>query len=112
MLNKIRIGPINDNIDFKPLLRNLSAKFVVADKGYDNKENRKYVLTKKAYPHIPRRIYSWITYERLGVPLKFNESIYHQRSKVDTVFSAIKRKYGSIVSSKSFDSQKKEVICR
>lgn len=109
---KIRRGPRNDNIDFKPMLKNLSAKFVVADKGYDSKENRKYVLRMKAYPHIPRRIYSGSTYERLGVKLKFDETIYHQRSKIESVFSAIKRKYGSIIRSRSFNQQKKEIICR
>lgn len=110
---KIRRGPRNDNIDFKSLLKNLSAKFIVADKGYDSKENRYFVLRKlKAYPHIPRRITSGATYERAGVKLKFNEGIYHQRSKVESVFSAIKRKYGSIIRAKSFESKKKEIICK
>lgn len=107
---KIRRGPRNDNIDFKRLLRDLKMKYVVADKGYDSKANRKYALQKKAYPHIPRRIYSGATYEKLGVKLKFNEKIYHQRSKVETVFSVIKRKYGSIVKGRSFASQEKEII--
>jgi len=110
---KIRLGPRNDNIDFQSVLKNLSAKFVVADKGYDSRANRYFVLRRlKAYPHIPRRIYSGATYERTGVKLKFDETIYHQRSKVETVFSVIKRKYGSIVLSKRFDTQKKEVIFR
>ena len=113
LAEKIRRGPRNDNIDFKSVLKNLSAKFVVADKGYDSRENRYFVLRNmKAYPHIPRRITSGATYERAGVKLKFNESIYHQRSKVESVFSAIKRKYGSIIRSRSFESQKKEIICR
>jgi len=112
LAEKIRRGPRNDNIDFKPVLKNLSAKFVVADKGYDSRENRRFVLRMKAYPHIPRRITSGATYEKIGVKIKFNESIYHQRSKVESVFSAIKRKYGSIIRSRSFSQQKKEIICR
>ena len=110
---KIRLSPRNDNIDFKSVLKNLSAKFVVADKGYDSKANRYFVLRKmKAYPHIAKRKTSGTTYERTGVKLKFDERIYHQRSKVETVFSVIKRKYGSMVLSKRFDTQKKEVIFR
>lgn len=110
---KIRLGPRNDNIDFKSVLKNLSAKFVVADKGYDSRENRYFVLRKlKAYPHIKKRITSGATYERTGVKMKFDEDIYHQRSKAETVFSVIKRKYGSVVLSKRFDTQKKEVIFR
>ena len=110
---KIRLGPRNDTIDFKSVLKDLSAKFVVADKGYDSRTNRYFVLRKmKAYPHIARRIVSGATYERAGVKLKFDEDIYHRRSKAETVFSVIKRKYGSIVLSKRFDTQKKEMIFR
>ena len=61
---------------------------------------------------IPYRITSGINYERVGIPFKFHKEIYHQRSKVETVFSAIKRKYGSFILSKSFESQKKELIFR
>jgi hypothetical protein len=113
LAEKIRRGPRNDNIDFKSVLKSLSAKFVVADKGYDSKENRYFVLrSMKAYPHIPYRKWSGVNYERTGVKLEFDESIYHQRSKVESVFSAIKRKYGSIIRSRSFNQQKKEIICR
>ena len=110
---KIRIGPRNDNIDFESVMKNIKCKFVVADKGYDSKSNRYFVLRKmKSYPHIPYRKISGRDYERLGVPLIFDEKIYHQRSKVETVFSVIKRKYGCFVLSKSFETQKKEILMR
>jgi len=110
---KIRLGPRNDNIDFKSVMKNINCKYVVADKGYDSKSNRYFVLRNmKAYPHIPYRKISGRTYERAGVPLKFDKKIYHQRSKVETVFSVIKRKYGSSVLSKSFETQKKELLFR
>ncbi len=110
---KIRLGPRNDNIDFEPVMKNINCNYVVADKGYDSKSNRYFVLrAMKSYPHIPYRKISGRTYEKAGVPLKFNEKIYHQRSKVETVFSVIKRKYGSVVLSKSFETQKKEVLLR
>jgi len=102
---KIRLGPRNDHIDFESVMEGVNCKFVVADKGYDSKSNRYFVLRKmKAYPHIPYRKMSGRNYERAGVPLIFNEKIYHQRSKVETVFSVIKRKYGCFVLSKSFDT--------
>ena len=110
---KMRLGPRNDHIDFESVMKNVNCKFVVADKGYDSKSNRYFVLRKmKAYPHIPYRKISGRTYERAGVPLKFDEKIYHQRSKVETVFSVIKRKYGCFVLSRSFDTQKKELLMR
>ena len=113
LAQKIRLGPRNDNIDFESVMKNIDCKFVVADKGYDSKSNRYFVLRNmKAYPHIARRITSRITYEKTGVKLKFNKKLYHQRSKVETVFSVIKRKYGSFVLSKSFETQKKELLFR
>ena len=110
---KIRIGPRNDNIDFERVMKNVKCKYVVADKGYDSKKNRYFVLRDmKAYPHIPYRKRSGKTYEKAGTPLKFDKKIYHQRSKVETVFSVIKRKYGSQILSKSFETQKKELLIR
>ena len=113
MSHKTRLGPRNDTIDFPSVMRSITCDFVVADKGYDSKRNRYFVLRNmKAYPHIPYRKMSGRTYERLGVPLKFDKKIYHQRSKVETVFSVVKRKYGDYVLSKSFETQKKELITR
>ena len=60
----------------------------------------------KAYSHISYGKMSGRTYEKAGVPLKFDKKIYHQRSKAETVFSVIKRKYGSFVLSKSFEIQR------
>ena len=110
---KIRIGPRNDHIDFENVMKGIRCEYVVADKGYDSKKNRYYVLRNMgAYPHIPYRKTSGKTFERIGVPIKFNKKIYNQRSKVETVFSVIKRKYGSHILSKSFESQKKELLMR
>ena len=110
---KVRIGPRNDNIDFESIMRDVKCEFVVADKGYDSRKNRYFVLRKmKAYPHIPKRITSGATYIHKRTKLKFDEKIYHQRSKVETVFSVVKRKYGSWILSRSFETQKKEVILR
>ena len=110
---KIRIGPRNDNIDFENVIKTVKCKYVVADKGYDSKKNRYFVLRKmKAYPHIPYRKTTGRVYEKLGIPLKFNKKIYHQRSKVESVFSVIKRKYGSEILSRSFETQKKELLFR
>ncbi len=110
---KIRLGPRKDNIDFESVMKDIKCRFVVADKGYDSKSNRYFVLRNmKAYPHIPYRKISGRNYESAGVPLIFDEKIYHQRSKVETVFSVIKRKYGCFVLSKSFETQKKEILIR
>jgi len=114
LAQKIRLGPRNDNLDFKKVMKNIQCKYVVADKGYDSRSNRLFVLNNlKAYPHIPYRKYSGVTYTNNGTKKVIcNDKIYHQRSKVETVFSVIKRKYGSFVLSKSFETQKRELLMR
>ena len=113
MSQKIRLGPRNDNIDFVSALKDVKCDYVVADKGYDSKKNRRFVLRQmKSYPQIPYRSISPVYRLNGGAKLKFHKQIYHQRSKVETVFSVIKRKYGSCILSKSFESQKKELIFR
>ena len=114
LAQKIRLGPRNDNIDFERVMKDISCKYVVADKGYDSRSNRLFVLNNlKAYPHIPYRKYSGVTYTNNGTKKVIcNNKIYHQRSKVETVFSVIKRKYGSFVLSKTFETQKRELLIR
>ena len=113
MANKIRLSPRNDTIDFISVLKDLKCDYVVADRGYDSKKNRRFVLRQmKAHPQIPYRSISPVYRLNGGAKLKFHKQIYHQRSKVETVFSVIKRKYGNFILSKSFESQKKELIFR
>jgi len=113
MSNKIRLSPRNDTIDFVSVLKDLRCDFVVADRGYDSKKNRRFVLRQmKAYPEIPYRSISPTYRFRGGAKLEFHKEIYHQRSKVECVFSVIKRKYGNFILSKTFESQKKELIFR
>jgi len=102
----------NDTIDFKYLVKDLSVKQVIADKGYDSKSNRQFVINKlKAIPIIPKRHYKEF-YGYLRGLKKISGKDYHQRSKVETVFSVIKRKYGSVLRTRSFVMQKVEIISK
>ena len=113
MANKIRLSPRNDTIDFMSVLKDLKCDYVVADRGYDSKKNRRFVLRQmRASPQIPYRSISPVYRLNGGAKLKFHKQIYHQRSKVETVFSVIKRKYGNFILSKNFESQKKELFFR
>ena len=110
---KIRKKLRNDHIDFEYLLKDLKVKMVLGDKGYDSKNNRLFVVRKlKAIPNIPYRITSGPTYIKGKKAIKFDKRTYHQRSKVETVFSVIKRKYGSVLRNKSFTTQQVELISK
>ena len=112
LMHKIRRKLRHDTQDFKYLLKDLQFKQVVADKGYDDKKLRRYVINKKkALPIIPLKnhtnFYGYIKQKK-----KINGKDYHQRSKVETVFSVIKRKYGSVLRCKSYATQQVELISK
>lgn len=110
---KIRRDYKRCNIEFRDILKELKVDYVVADKGYSSRENRNFVLYKlNAIPFIPYKKNEWTYKFRDGKRLRFDEKIYHQRSKVETIFSVIKRKYGSILKGRSFVAQNIELICK
>ena len=115
----IHKSPRHDNRDFMLLIPRTEAKTVCADKGYDSNENHKFVmLNLKAKSLIAIKNYgnkkhrNWRKDWRKIAAKQFNEKEYHQRSKIETIFSCIKRKYGSRLKARDFYSQKKEVICK
>lgn len=68
--------------------------------------------TVKEKPNIPHRNRSDFTYIKGSKPLLFDRKSYHQRSKVETVFSVIKRKYGSVLRNRSYATQQVELISK
>ena len=112
MTYKIRKKLRHDTLDFKHLLKKITCKQVIADKGYDSKTNRKFVINKlRAIPIIPARCHTNF-YGYLRGKMKIDGKNYHQRSKVETVFSVIKRKYGSVLRCRSNSTQRVELISK
>ena len=119
---KFRKGPSNDSPDFprvleKVLPAGLPVKLVVADKGYDAESNHAYAReVLGARTMIPVRyrgpgIRVGGRYRRRNLR-DFDEDAYHQRAKVETVFSVEKRKMGSHVLARVPSQQHKELIFR
>lgn len=116
---KIRKAPAHDNIDFLHLTRKtikaVNVLSLSADKAYDARNNFEFLAFHKIKAVIPirniqrKRIMGF--YRRKAFS-EFDMQLYHQRSKVESVFSAMKRKYGSVLFSKSFNLQRKELICK
>jgi hypothetical protein len=115
---EIHKSPRHDTKDFIPLLKGIKASFVCADKGYDSYKNHKFVI-KKLEAKSLIKIKNYTTKNRIArhgrkyrekARKEFNNKIYHQRSKVETIFSVIKRKYGSCLKARTFNTQKKEVL--
>lgn len=115
----IHKSPRHDNKDFMILMCNMKIKTVCADKGYDSNENHRFVMQDlKAKSLIAIKNYSnkkhrnWKKDWRRVALKQFDEKEYNQRSKVETIFSCVKRKYGSSLRARDFYSQKKEVLCK
>jgi len=123
---KLRKSPSNDNKDFKPILKKtnkiVDVKMVLADKGYDSENNLCFVKNNlNAEPIIPvRGGNSSPLKSRNGGKLRKKmylslekdpavQKKYHQRSKVETVFSVIKRKFGDELYARNINMRKKEV---
>lgn len=119
---KFRRGPSNDSPDFvrvleKVLPAQLPVRLVVADKGYDAESNHEY-----AREVLGARTMIPVRYRGPGIRVggrfrrrnhrEFDEDAYHQRAKVETVFSVEKRKMGSHVLARVPSQQHKELIFR
>jgi len=117
---RVRLMPSNDNRDFKPLMEKaavFSPSTVCADKAYDAEQNLRFLKAKGIEALIPvrtgqckphrtklrkRLLKLWNTKPSL-------EKRYHQRSKLETIFSVIKRRLGGCLRSRLHTTMKREV---
>jgi len=113
---RIRKKRRHDNADFKPLLEKIKANAIVADRGYDSEMN--HVISE-------RHGIKFIAPLRNNVPVcrtsglhrkflkrNFPFHIYRERNKCESIFSALKRRYGSAVNGRTFATQKNELMFR
>jgi len=95
----------------KDLIKDLKIKYLIGDKGYDSKYTRGFTIRKlKAIPVIPSAYHN--NFYGYMHNKKISGANYHQRSKVETVFSVIKRKYGSVLRNRSYATQQVELIIK
>ena len=99
---------------FMPVVRESAeiadVKYVAADKGYDGNFNHHFVmkyLNAQSLICIKKTKFKKHWIKKLAEK-QFDKKLYHQRSKIETIFSVIKRKYGSSVYGKSGLTQKRE----
>lgn len=110
---KIRKSISHDSRDFKFLVKKLKCNHVIADKGYDSKDLRKFVVCKlNAKAHIPFRNITGRAKKGRFIPLLPDKKIYSKRAIVENIFFCIKRKYGHVLRNKSFATQKAELISK
>lgn len=113
LTQRIRKSRAHDTRDFKPLCQDLKCQHITADKGYDSKELRKFVIHKiKATPHIPYRKFSSCPKRGPRKIFPPNPKIYNKRPIIENIFFCIKQKYGSSLKNRSHTTQKVELISK
>lgn len=115
---KTRLKRRHDIVDAKPTLNKSrlvgKIKNVVADRGYDSEDLMTFIKdTLKAEPIIDLKYMDKPLSKTGGSNRKqlkkdFPLKTYHQRSKVETVNSTIKRKFGSTIHARNGKTQKQE----
>lgn len=116
---------VNDTVMFRPLVAASAAAFsieeVSADKAYLSHDNFAAVAALGGTAYVPfksntvevkddsewSRMYHLFSYDRERFLAH-----YHRRSNVESTFSAIKRKFGDSLRSRSDQGQINEVLCK
>jgi transposase len=106
----------------KTTARNFKMREVSADMAYSSRKNLKVVASLGAVPYIPFKKGSTKKSRGSMIWSKMKEYFdehkeefmkhYHKRSNAESVFSMIKRKFGSHLYSKSEIGQINELLCR
>jgi hypothetical protein len=114
---KLRRGPNNDNIDFIPVAGKADSfkPLGIADKAFDDESNHVFLREElNALSIIPARnedIPIWRTKGKYRKEMKrgYSKRMYHQRSKVETVFYVIKKSMGDDIMSIKTKAQNNEM---
>jgi hypothetical protein len=115
----------NSKKNDSPFLRKLLELFaslglVIVDKGYSNKTNAKYVAKKQGAFFSPFKknaqptglnIWAYL-YKLWKVFPSLCKAIYNHRSKVEAVFSALKKRYGDQLFSRKWYMRRREMAMR
>lgn len=120
-------GAANDSPHLKKLLLDSVKKFnireISADAGYLSKKNTKLIARVGAVPYIMGKkninisstgiITPWVGMLRLWKHHQmFFAEHYHQRSNIESTFSALKRKFNDFCRCKKPESQENEILCK
>jgi len=108
-----RVRPSHDINDVKVLMEKCEGiKYLLADKAYGAEWVHEYCFDRGIKTVIPAKINAKRGFYRKKQMKNYSEEEYHQRSNIESGFSAIKRKYGGFVRGKSLVSVNSELSCK
>ena len=109
---RLRCRPAGDTKDVAWLLRSVRAKTLVADKGYDAEQVHEHLFYQGIKALIPLRKNARKGFFRMKASRTFNLRVYHRRSMVESVFSSLKRKFGTSLKCRTARPMRAEIFCR
>jgi hypothetical protein len=116
LVTKIRKKRRSDFTDFIPMfnkIKHFKFEYFVADKGYDSDKNHKLIYENGAISQIKTREFAKGRHRkrfREQAKKDFCQEIYGQREITESIFSALKRKYGSRLRARKYKTQKIELL--
>ena len=111
---RLRKRYTHDIVDTKYLVRRLKdkPKIILMDKAYDSEKLHKYFAEQNIWSIAPVKK-NWRKGQlRKKLRDNFPENIYNKRSRVESVFHALKQKYGSSLNSRNIAPARSEIYCR
>lgn len=111
---RIRKRYAHDIKDVKYLTKRLlrKPKIILMDKGYDSEKLHQYFASQNIWSIAPVRK-NWAKGQlRKKLKDNFPQKLYNKRSRVESIFHALKQKYGSNISSKFIAPARTEIYCR
>jgi hypothetical protein len=118
---RLRRKKRHENIDVPYLMETASKQLPItaflADKGFDSEKNHEIAHEQGSRLISPVRRDNLPVYKIKGryrkqLKRNFPSEIYHQRVIVESIFSAVKRRFGHVLLAKKFISQKNELLFR
>ena len=117
---RLRRKKRHENIDVPYLMehsKQLPITAFLADKGYDSEKNHCLAEENGTRLIAPVRnktetIMRTRGYHRKQLKRNFPSEIYHQRVIIESIFSAVKRRFGHQIYAKKFNAQKNELLFR
>ena len=120
LVTKVRKKRRHDCSDFMPMfnkVKNLDFDYFVADKGYDSETNHKVVFQAGKQSLISLKHMKLPAHRTKGEYCKkakreFEMGLYTQREITESIFSSLKRKYGSKLRARKYKTQKVELLLK
>ena len=111
---RIRQRYCHDTKDVKYLTKRLPGKpkIILMDKGYDSEKLHRYFAEQNIMSIAPVKK-NWSKGQiRKKLKDNFPQKLYNKRSRIESIFHALKQKFGASVSSKKIISARAEIYCR